>query len=358
MGDKKILLVSNMYPSKKYPHYGVFVKNMSDAIEGAGINVKKVFCNKRDNKVTKLFSYVKFYFKLMFYLFFYKFDLIYVHYASHCAPPILIMKKIKKKLRIITNVHGNDIVPETDKDKRFCRLSKKLLDISEYVISPSDYFSKILISEYDCKQEKIIIIPSGGVNLDIFYPDIIQYSDIKTVGFVSRIEINKGWDMFLEMASKVIKNNFNVRFIVVGDGSEAPFFRKKLTELCLDSYVTWYSFLNQKELSNLYRKMDIFCFPTRRKSESLGLVGLEAMACGAIIVGSNKFGPSSYINHKINGFSFNPYSLNEFINIMEEVIHYNKDKLECIRENSIKTSHNYSNVIANQKLLSFIKEVI
>ena len=29
---KKILLLSNMYPSKKFPHYGIFVKNTENIL--------------------------------------------------------------------------------------------------------------------------------------------------------------------------------------------------------------------------------------------------------------------------------------------------------------------------------------
>lgn len=55
-----------------------------------------------------------------------------------------------------------------------------------------------------------------------------------------------------------------------------------------------------------YSAIDIFCFPTYRKSDSLGLVGLEAMACGCIVIASNMAGPTSYIKDQENGFFFKP----------------------------------------------------
>ena len=49
---KKILLVSNMYPSKKYPHYGVFVKNIYESLQKDFL-IDKIVCFKQVSKVYK-----------------------------------------------------------------------------------------------------------------------------------------------------------------------------------------------------------------------------------------------------------------------------------------------------------------
>ena len=54
----------------------------------------------------------------------------------------------------------------------------------------------------------------------------------------------------------------------------------------------------QEYLVNIYNSLDIFVFPTYRKSESLGLVGLEAMACETLVIASNNYGPTDYIKDK------------------------------------------------------------
>ena len=36
---EKILLISNMYPSKKYKHYGVFVQNTASILKNNGYQV-------------------------------------------------------------------------------------------------------------------------------------------------------------------------------------------------------------------------------------------------------------------------------------------------------------------------------
>src|SRR5690606_41173522 len=50
----------------------------------------------------------------------------------------------------------------------------------------------------------------------------------------------------------------------------------------------------------------LFPYTTLFRSESLGLVGLEAMSCGTPVIASNMAGPQTYIVNGMNGFLFSP----------------------------------------------------
>lgn len=50
---KKILLLSNMYPSKRYPHYGIFVRNTEKILNENDYEVIKVVMEKEDRKFLK-----------------------------------------------------------------------------------------------------------------------------------------------------------------------------------------------------------------------------------------------------------------------------------------------------------------
>ena len=63
---KKVLLVSNMYPSKKYPHYGVFVKNCEHILQNGGYSVDRVSMSKQDHLILKVLWYVLFYLRRFF----------------------------------------------------------------------------------------------------------------------------------------------------------------------------------------------------------------------------------------------------------------------------------------------------
>ena len=353
----KILMISNMYPSSRAPHYGVFVRNMIESLEKTGIKIDKIVCYKQFTKIEKVASYLMFYLRVIFRGLFKKYDFIYAHYASHTALPLLILLKIKPKLKIIINVHGNDVVPEEDKDKKFIPLVKKILKKSYYIVAPSYYFKHILMNEYEIDEKYIFVSPSGGVNLNVFYKKNNNRGDIFTVGFVSRIEKNKGWDVFLEAANKLLSENWDIRFVMVGQGSEEEMKElMKRYNLEETNRFEWKPFLSQTELADIYNNLDVFCFPTRRQSESLGLVGLEAMSCGAIIIGSNKYGPSSYINDGVNGLSFDPINVDELKEKIVSLYNMPLEKRRKMSYEAMKTvKSTYDSKIVEKKLEKFLK---
>ena len=57
----KIFVISNMYPSKKYPHYGTFVKHTVSLMRENGIDVDVESIQKVDKKWQKIIIYFSFY---------------------------------------------------------------------------------------------------------------------------------------------------------------------------------------------------------------------------------------------------------------------------------------------------------
>ena len=133
----KILMISNMYPSKSYPNYGSFVANVEKTLKKK-FEVETIYITKTNNLIMKIIKYIIFYVKVIILSCYRKYDLIYAHYASHTAFPLLIIKKIIPSRKIIINVHGNDIIPESKKDEKYLPLVKKILLKSTAIISPSE----------------------------------------------------------------------------------------------------------------------------------------------------------------------------------------------------------------------------
>ena len=59
----KILLISNMYPSKEHPTYGVFVKNFKNQMEKQGFIVTQeaLIKGRGKNKFEKIVKYINFF---------------------------------------------------------------------------------------------------------------------------------------------------------------------------------------------------------------------------------------------------------------------------------------------------------
>ena len=359
--NKKILMVSNMYPSKKYPHYGVFVRNTAEILRNAGYVVDVVAIKKTENTIRKLFVYIGFYWSVVWKGTFGKYSGVYAHYASHTALPLLILNKLRK-LPIVINVHGNDVVPETEADKRYMGLVAKILSKGVFVITPSEYFKKEVIKRFNVPEKKIGVYPSGGVDTDKFRgierTIAIEYlqlaEDKRYIGYVSRIEENKGWDIFLKACKKLIEDYEDIKLIVVGDGKQAKEYNELVDKLGLREHIIKYELLSQEKIVYIFNVLDVFVFSTYRKSESLGLVGLEAMACETTTVLPDAYGPASYGKNEENAFVFkagDEASLE--ITIRRALNNSNKD----IRRNARKTALSYNNENSNKTILEMLSGI-
>ncbi|HFU4087139.1 TPA: GlcNAc transferase, partial [Streptococcus suis] len=109
--DMKVLIISNMYPDDKNPSYGVFVEKFCNQLEKIGLSYNLSVMYKANSRISKIKNYIFFYFDALIRILFSKYDLIYVHYASHSSIPVLIAKPFIRS-KVYVNVHGSDIFPE------------------------------------------------------------------------------------------------------------------------------------------------------------------------------------------------------------------------------------------------------
>lgn len=310
----RILMVSNMFPSKKSKHYGSFVKNMGDILTELDYDVDYSVMYKHQNKLRKLIAYFLFYIKTFIKSLVNSYDLIYVHFISHSTLPVLFGHYFTTQTKLILNAHGNDVVKDYNFEEKNIERSRRYIKVADYLVVSSHYFQKRVANDYNYPLEKIFVLPAGGVDLNRFYPinkevakeKIGISKDTFLIGMISRIEKNKGYDTLLEALYMLKEEPFmeNTKLLIVGTGSEQKRFNALVKKYHLESYIIQKDFVYQEELINYYNAFDIFVFPTKRESESLGLVGLEAMACKTLVIGCDLYGPSEYLINKENSLTY------------------------------------------------------
>jgi L-malate glycosyltransferase len=362
----KVHLISNMYPSEKAPNYGIFVKNTEKILNASGMIVEKTTLEKQSSRISKLISYFLYYFSILWKGITNNYDITYVHYASHNALPLLVLKKVKKSTVIYTNVHGSDVVPEVPSQEKYQKLVRKLLSVSNVIITPSNYYRELVRSKYNLSN-RIEVFPSGGVNSSVFYDKgDSNESKLKLnidpnrryIGYVSRLDVGKGWDILLEAfhnLDKESKLKDDVSLLVVGDGKDRAAFELKIKQYNLQQKITHFTLLPQEQLNTIYNAIDVFCFPTTRKGESLGLVGLEAMACGVPVIGSSIGGLLDYINNEENGFLFQTGSGHDLAKKIEHYFSLPPDKRVDMSENAKQKAEEYEVNTIKEKLITIFK---
>ena len=350
-----------MYPSKGKPHFGIFVKNTYEILNSnKNAKVKLIKPSSVDNKLKKYFHL----YKEIWHSLKYNWDLVYINYLTHSSIPVLLRNFPKKKHKILVHIHGGDLLPQNIMGKYLLKFHFLFKNLIDYYIVPSKYFFQILENRYSIDRSKIFIFPSGGVDTDKFKPMNKEYCkrslgipiDYFVMGFVSRLDKNKGWDVFLESVNYLKLQGHKIKAIVVGEGKEKNNFLKKVRDIGLQDHIIYLGKKSHDELPYIYNAMDLFVFSTKLH-ESLGLVGLEAMACSVPVIGSNIGGLTDYIVDNYNGYLFEPGNSKQLVEKIKAFISMPEEKKEKLRKNALYKSQEFSAKILRKKLKNFIREI-
>lgn len=305
-----IFLISNMYPSSKSPTCGIFVRNIVDALKDQGCRFPcQATIGVRESRAwKKVFNYFRFFFQVVFLAKTCEYNLIYAHYIAHSLVPLSCIRH-GLKAPLILHAHGTDVFPRNILGRWIQRLVTPVIRQADLIVVPSLFLQKNVMERFGIGAEKIFISPSAGVDTRLFSSRPGEKKkEMFTIGYISRIEHGKGWDTLLD-AVAILRAAGAVKFevLVIGMGSREKELQALARKHKLQDVVRLVGMVPHGELPSWYHKMDVFVFPTQLP-ESLGLVGLEAMACGIPVVGSNIGALREYILDDVNGWLTEPGS--------------------------------------------------
>lgn len=354
-----------MYPSDKNPTYGIFVKNVVEQLQKNGIVVSKkvVMDNHGGTYLHKALKYFKFYFSIVSSCFFSKYDFIYTHHMSFTAIPLIFCKLFIKN-PLIANAHGNDVIPTNFLKKSLIPFARLMSHQAQLVIVPSVFFQQETCKTYRLPAEKTYVYPSGGINFDIFTKtntklakEKLGFSEIEfVITYISRIDKGKGWDIFLR-ALRMVLEVVEVKAVIVGWGDEKKQFQKMLVDLDLTASTKIIYSIPHAQLDRIYNASDIFIFPSLL-IESLGLVGLEAMATGTPVIASKIGGIQDYLRNGKNGYFFEPGNSEE---LKERIIqYYNLPEIEKGKMSrcAIETAKKFDSKVCDRDLSNKFRKMI
>jgi glycosyltransferase involved in cell wall biosynthesis len=178
------------------------------------------------------------------------------------------------------------------------------------------------IRKFKPKIKARVVTVLNGVNIDHFNPGkegaIIrnqfniptQATVICTIGV---FRFQKRFELWLEIASEILKVQPDVHFIIVGDGPLIGQILAKRSELKLEKHVHMAGLQADVRpylaASDIYMMSSIF--------EGLPIALLEAMACGLPIITTDAGGIKEVVRHEIEGLVCNvdePKKLTDFAN--------------------------------------------
>ncbi len=112
--------------------------------------------------------------------------------------------------------------------------------------------------------------------------------------YVGRVAFEKNITFLLEMAKSLVENHPNILLVVTGEGPAEKMLHHLAKKLKLEQNIQFIGYLDRDtELNACYKSADIFVFSS--KSETQGLVLLEAMAQGTPVVAIAELGTASIL---------------------------------------------------------------
>jgi glycosyltransferase involved in cell wall biosynthesis len=119
---------------------------------------------------------------------------------------------------------------------------------------------------------------------DAFFP-IPNASRDRDLFFVGRIVSDKGIDVLIDALAKLRDRGMQPTLTIAGAGPEEGAIRHRVERLSLTDQVTFAGRVSDEKLNELLNTHRIMIVPTR-EGEGFGVVALEGIACGCVVVGS------------------------------------------------------------------------
>lgn len=254
-----------------------------------------------------------------------KFDIIHCHTpVASILTRIAAIKTRKSGTKVVYTAHGF----------HFFKGAPLINWLIYYPIEKiCSYFTDVLITinkeDYNLamkkmKANKIYYVPGVGFDTNKFFnTKVDRIKKRKEFGLnednvmilsVGELNTNKNHEVIIRAISNIKRDD--IHYFIAGEGKLKEYLYKLSEELGIKNKVHLLGF--RKDINELYKISDIFCFPSKREGLSVSL--MESMVSGLPIVCSDIRGNSDLVKKNMNGFLCNYNSVDDFKKAIESLI--------------------------------------
>lgn len=220
-----------------------------------------------------------------------EFDVIWAHDWMTYLAGVELKKKFNKPLAI--HVHA------TTYDRGGVDARGWVYDIEKYgmqeadcIIPVSNYTGEVCVNHFGADSSKIFPVHNGVEYVDAYREEKMFPEAL--VLFLGRITGQKGPEMFLEIADKVIRKHKKVRFVMAGTGDQLKGIIESGAYRHIGDKFHFTGFLNKEKVNRLLAMADVYCMPS--VSEPFGLSALEAAQFGIPVILSKQSGAAEVMS--------------------------------------------------------------
>ncbi|NJL35873.1 MAG: glycosyltransferase family 1 protein [Leptolyngbyaceae cyanobacterium SM1_4_3] len=217
--------------------------------------------------------------------------------------------------------------------------------------------STAMQEELDAHGIERLAVWQRGVDTELFQPGLASLEmrsrltqgnpDSPLLLYVGRLSAEKE----IEKIKPVLESIPNARLALVGDGP----YRQELQQYFANTPTHFVGYLTGVDLATAFASADAFVFPSR--TETLGLVLLEAMAAGCPVVAANSGGIPDIVTDGVNGYLFDPYDEQGAIAATQRLLNQQTER-ETLRQSARQEAERWSWTAATRQLQGYYQSVL
>jgi glycosyltransferase involved in cell wall biosynthesis len=196
-----------------------------------------------------------------------------------------------------------------------------------------------------------------GVDTELFQPHLVSQTMRQRLSrgqpeqplllYVGRVSAEKQVDQIKPVLEAIPE----ARLAIVGDGPH----REALESHFQGTPTHFVGYLQGLELAAAFASADAFIFPSR--TETLGLVLLEAMAAGCPVVAAASGGIVDIVTDGVNGYLFDPQDPQGCISATQRLLAAREER-ELLRAQARQEAERWSWSAATEQLVNYYQQVL
>lgn len=351
-GDAQMYSVYNLL--KEYTDLNQFILCPSESVlaKKCKENKDKYYTYK---KTSKVFSVIK---SIISVCKTEKIEVIHVHDSDSLTATLLASFFLPNNIKIILSRKRNNKI----KDKFLNRLKYSNSRIFK-IISVSKAVESIFENIVEDKNKLVTIYDAIDVTFfernkskGIIHKEFSIPVETKIIGNVAALSNQKDIYTFIDTAKKIknkIENNIQVKFVIIGEGSQKNELEKYASENELQNDLIFMNFRNN--VHELLPEFDVFLLTSL--TEGLPLTIYEAFAAKVPVVSTNAGGIAEVVQNEITGFISDLKDSESLSNNVLKIINNNKlsETITTNAYNLVKKNHDLN--IMKENYYNFYKNI-
>jgi len=220
---------------------------------------------------------------------------------SYAGGALVLLKYLYPRARRILTLQSGDLDSDMKQGQKILRLFFGVIHRSPHIVTAISRFLGERAKRLGVPEERIIITPNG-VYLSAI-PQGAQRISHRVI-CVARLSWEKGLDYLVRAWPEVLAKVPDARLVLVGEGDKRGEIESLIKELKIGDCVELKGNLPHDRVLDELVKSEVFICPSL--AEGLGIVFIEAQACGLAVVGTNVGGIPDVITDRENGLLIEP----------------------------------------------------